>query len=173
MNVYRIDGATGKAALSPTAFSAPNGLLLFAGRENSLRHRIARRTDPQDSGLRRRSKRRQVANKRVFVDAGPATPDGMRADIDGNLWVWLGHGDPELDGVVVYAPRRRSDRPHRAARALRQPLLRRLEAQPAVHGREPVDLRAVCEHARRAGGISVVATRVLTYPPLEGEGRRE
>src|SRR5712692_9547443 len=46
----------------------------------------------------------KVSNKRVFVDAGPGTPDGMRADIDGNLWCGWGMGDPELDGVVVYAP---------------------------------------------------------------------
>ena len=86
------------------------------------------------------------------IDAGPGTPDGMRCDIDGNLWCGWGMGDPELDGVVVFAPTA-SDRPHRAARALRQCVLRRAEAQPAVHGVEPVDLRAVCEHARRAGGL--------------------
>ncbi len=45
-----------------------------------------------------------LSNKRLFVDAGAGTPDGMRADIDGNLWCGWGMGDPELDGVVVYAP---------------------------------------------------------------------
>ncbi len=39
-----------------------------------------------------------------YVDAGPGTPDGMRCDIDGNLWCGWGMGDPELDGVVVFAP---------------------------------------------------------------------
>ena len=46
----------------------------------------------------------KISNKRLFVDAGPGTPDGMRADIDGNLWCGWGMGDPELDGVVVFAP---------------------------------------------------------------------
>nr|AIA12039.1 SMP-30/Gluconolaconase/LRE-like region [uncultured bacterium]AIW80534.1 SMP-30/Gluconolaconase/LRE-like region protein [uncultured bacterium] len=46
----------------------------------------------------------KLSSKRVFVDAGPGTPDGMRADIDGNLWCGWGMGDPELDGVVVFAP---------------------------------------------------------------------
>src|SRR6202035_1872531 len=46
----------------------------------------------------------KISNKRLFVDAGKGTPDGMRADIDGNLWCGWGMGDPELDGVVVYAP---------------------------------------------------------------------
>ena len=43
-------------------------------------------------------------DKRIFIDAGPGTPDGMRCDIDGNLWCGWGMGDPELDGVVVFAP---------------------------------------------------------------------
>ena len=46
----------------------------------------------------------KLSNKRVFVDAGPGTPDGFRVDIDGNLWCGWGMGDPELDGVVVFAP---------------------------------------------------------------------
>jgi gluconolactonase len=46
----------------------------------------------------------KISNKRVFIDAGPGTPDGMRSDIDGNLWCGWGMGDPELDGVVVFAP---------------------------------------------------------------------
>jgi len=46
----------------------------------------------------------KISNKRILVDAGPGTPDGMRCDIDGNLWCGWGMGDPELDGVVVYAP---------------------------------------------------------------------
>src|SRR5205823_12338358 len=45
-----------------------------------------------------------ISNKRVFIDAGPGTPDGFRCDIDGNLWCGWGMGDPELDGVVVFAP---------------------------------------------------------------------
>src|SRR6202021_503102 len=46
----------------------------------------------------------QIANKRVLIDAGPGTPDGMRCDIDGNLWCGWGMGDAELDGVMVFAP---------------------------------------------------------------------
>jgi gluconolactonase len=46
----------------------------------------------------------KLSDKRVFVDAGPGTPDGFRVDIDGNLWCGWGMGDPELDGVVVFAP---------------------------------------------------------------------
>jgi gluconolactonase len=40
----------------------------------------------------------------VLIDAGPGTPDGMRCDTDGNLWCGWGMGNPELDGVLVFAP---------------------------------------------------------------------
>ena len=32
------------------------------------------------------------------------TPDGMRCDVDGNLWCGWGMGSPDLDGVMVFAP---------------------------------------------------------------------
>ena len=44
---------------------------------------------------------------------------------------------------------RAGHRPHPPARALRQPVLRRREEQPPVHGQQPFALRAVCEHAGR------------------------
>lgn len=47
---------------------------------------------------------RSLSNKRVLIDAGPGTPDGFRVDVEGNLWCGWGMGDPELDGVMVFAP---------------------------------------------------------------------
>ena len=38
-----------------------------------------------------------------FIDIGNGTPDGLRCDIDGNLW-WVGNGHAELDGVNIYTP---------------------------------------------------------------------
>ena len=67
----------------------------------------------------------ELANGRVFIDAGRGTPDGFRCDTDGNLWCGWGMGSDGLDGVAGLQPRRQADRPHRAARALRQPVLRR------------------------------------------------
>ena len=46
----------------------------------------------------------KLTNKRVLIDAGPGTPDGMRCDIDGNLWCGWGMGSPDLDGVMIFAP---------------------------------------------------------------------
>ncbi len=46
-----------------------------------------------------------ITNKRVLIDAGPGgTPDGMRCDMDGNLWCGWGMGTEALDGVSVFAP---------------------------------------------------------------------
>ena len=48
---------------------------------------------------------RTISGKRVLIDAGPGgTPDGMRCDVDGNLWCGWGMGSAELDGVLVFAP---------------------------------------------------------------------
>ena len=47
-----------------------------------------------------------------------------------------------------------ADRPHPAARDLRQRLLRRPQAQPAVHGGEPVALRRVRRHPGRGAGLA-------------------
>ena len=47
---------------------------------------------------------RRLANDRVFVDAAPGTPDGLRSDVDGNLWCGWGMGTAELDGVFIYSP---------------------------------------------------------------------
>ncbi len=46
----------------------------------------------------------RLANRRVFVDAGEGTPDGIRCDVDGNLWCGWGMGRDDLDGVRVFAP---------------------------------------------------------------------
>ena len=47
---------------------------------------------------------RRIENKKVLIDAGPGTPDGMRCDVDGNLWCGWGMGNADLDGVMVFAP---------------------------------------------------------------------
>jgi gluconolactonase len=46
-----------------------------------------------------------LRNGRVFIDAGDGgTPDGIRCDVDGNLWCGWGMGAPALDGVHVFNP---------------------------------------------------------------------
>ena len=45
----------------------------------------------------------QLTNGRTLVTAEPdGTPDGLRVDVDGNLWVGWGMGAESLDGVSVF-----------------------------------------------------------------------
>src|SRR6267143_1916111 len=46
----------------------------------------------------------RLASKRKLIDAGPGTPDGLRVDVDGNLWIGWGMGEEGLDGVAVFSP---------------------------------------------------------------------
>src|SRR5260221_343771 len=48
--------------------------------------------------------RKKLARGRVFIDAGPGTPDGFRCDVDGNLWAGWGMGEDSLDGVMIFSP---------------------------------------------------------------------
>jgi gluconolactonase len=103
MNVYRVDGASGALSVVESEVSRPNGLC-FSPDESTL-YLVESGTSPRNvyaydvvEGGRR------LANKRKFIDVGPGTPDGMRCDVDGNLWMGWGMGDPALDGVNVYNP---------------------------------------------------------------------
>ncbi|GAB7544593.1 SMP-30/gluconolactonase/LRE family protein [Cupriavidus sp. 8B] len=101
--VYRLDPATGKAAVVADDISGPNGLA-FSPDERTLyviesraRPRRIRAIEVDASGT-------GLGASRVLVDAGPGTPDGFRVDVDGNLWCGWGMGAPELDGVRVFSP---------------------------------------------------------------------
>ena len=103
-NVYRIDGATGKASIVAEGVLGPNGLcfspderILYIVESRGQPNRKILAYDVSADGAK-------ISNKRVHIDAGPGTPDGMRCDIDGNLWCGWGMGDPKLDGVMVFAP---------------------------------------------------------------------
>jgi len=103
-NVYRLDGDTGAATIVAAGVLGPNGLcfspdesILYIVESRGVPNRKILAYDVAPGG-------RTLANKRVLIDAGPGTPDGMRCDIDGNLWCGWGMGDAALDGVMVFAP---------------------------------------------------------------------
>ncbi len=99
--VYRIDGQTGEASLVADDVEGPNGLA-FSPDESKL-YVVASRAEPNRlirvfdvvDGTK-------LANNRVFIDAGPGTPDGFRVDIHGNLWCGWGMGTADLDGVRIF-----------------------------------------------------------------------
>jgi gluconolactonase len=47
----------------------------------------------------------KLTNGKVFADGfAPGITDGMRCDIDGNVWCSMGWADPKEDGVRCYSP---------------------------------------------------------------------
>lgn len=103
LNLYRLDPATGCAAVMDDGIEAPNGLafcpdesVLYVVECRSVPRRILA-YDVVDGGTR-------LARRRVLIDAGEGTPDGFRVDEDGNLWCGWGMGTAELDGVRVFNP---------------------------------------------------------------------
>ena len=103
--VYRIDGETGEATIVADDVLGPNGLCFSP--DESLLYIVESRGVPNRKILAYdvNSNGKTIANKRVLIDAGPGgTPDGMRCDIDGNLWCGWGMGNADLDGVLIFAP---------------------------------------------------------------------
>jgi gluconolactonase len=103
MNVYRVDGATGETSVVESEVSRPNGLCFSP--DESILYLVESGTTPRnvyaydvvDGGTR-------LTNRRKLIDVGAGTPDGMRCDVDGNLWMGWGMGSAELDGVAIFNP---------------------------------------------------------------------
>jgi gluconolactonase len=103
MNVYRLDPDTGRATVVADDILGPNGLcfspdetVLYIVESRGVPTRKLLAYDVSADG--------KLSGKRVHVDCGPGTADGIRCDTDGNLWCGWGMGSAELDGVVVFAP---------------------------------------------------------------------
>jgi gluconolactonase len=106
-NVYRLDPKTGQATVVADDMVKPNGLC-FSPDEKKLyivdtgqpRHpgdaHPIRVYDVED-GLR-------LKNGRTFVDMSPGFSDGIRCDMDGNVWSAAGWAGQTYDGVHVFAP---------------------------------------------------------------------
>ena len=138
------------------AFS-PDEKLLYIVESRGVPNRKILAYDVTDGG-------RKLANKRVHIDAGPGTPDGMRCDIDGNLWCGWGMGSPELDGVMVFAPDGKPIGRIALPERSRQRVLRRPQAQPPVHGGEPVGVRALRQHAGCARRVEEACKGAASAP---------
>lgn len=103
MRTYRWDAETQRTDVVSDDVLGPNGLcfspdekILYVVESRGVPNRKIVAYDVGAKG--------KLSNRRVVIDAGPGTPDGMRCDIDGNLWCGWGMGSAELDGVMVFAP---------------------------------------------------------------------
>lgn len=103
-NVYRVDPESGQMSVVADDVLGPNGLcfspdesILYIVESRGEPNRKILAYDVSKDGL-------SIENGRVLIDAGDGTPDGMRCDVDGNLWCGWGMGSEALDGVFVFAP---------------------------------------------------------------------
>ena len=102
MNVYRVDGQSGEMSVVEGDVARPNGLC-FSPDESTL-YLVESGTTPRNVYAYDVVGGRKLSNRRKFIDVGGGTPDGMRCDMDGNLWMGWGMGDATLDGVNIYNP---------------------------------------------------------------------
>jgi len=104
-NVYRLDPTTGDATVVAGDLARPNGLcfspdekrlyVVDTGQPPGKPHPI-QVFDVVD--------RRELTNGRVFCDMRPGGSDGIRCDVDGNVWAAAGWGGAGYDGVHIFAP---------------------------------------------------------------------
>ena len=103
--VYRADPKTGKLDKVAADFGQPNGLCFSPNYEKLY---IADSGDAKDIHVFDVVDGRALRNGRLFskmvTDKGSGIADGMRVDVDGNLWVGAGWVGPGYDGVHVIAP---------------------------------------------------------------------
>ena len=101
--VYRIDPHSGEVTVVADSIKGPNGLA-FSPDEKKL-YVVESRTRPRNIlALEVAPDGKSISGQKVLFDAGVGTPDGLRVDIEGNLWCGWGMGTPELDGVRVFSP---------------------------------------------------------------------
>lgn len=118
-NVYRWDPDSKKLMVVAGDINRPNGLA-FSPDESKLyiveagvSPRVIRSYDVVGGGT-------ELAHGGTLITAeADGTPDGLRVDVDGNLWVGWGMGAEGLDGVSVFNPQGkligRIDLPERCA----------------------------------------------------------
>ena len=105
-NVYRLDPKTREATVVAGDMDKPNGIC-FSPEEKLLY--IVDTGTPRHPGDPRAIRVHEVVdgvrlkNGRLFVDMSPGTSDGIRCDMDGNVWSAAGWGGESFNGVHVFA----------------------------------------------------------------------
>ncbi|WP_434778053.1 SMP-30/gluconolactonase/LRE family protein [Neisseria sp. Ec49-e6-T10] len=100
-NVYRLDPEKKELTIVAENIKGPNGLcfspdekILYLVEGRAKPNRLILAYDVMEGT--------KLANRRVHVDCGSGTADGIACDVDGNLWCGWGMGTPELDGVRIF-----------------------------------------------------------------------
>jgi gluconolactonase len=106
-NVYRLDPNTREATIVASDMDKPNGIC-FSPDEKRLyivdtglpRHP----GDPHPIRVYDVVDGRRLKNGRLFVNMAPGSSDGIRCDVDGNVWSAAGWAGEGYNGVHVFAP---------------------------------------------------------------------
>jgi gluconolactonase len=106
-NAYRLDPKTGEATVVANDLDKPNGICFSPDEKKLYLVDTGLPKHPGDprpiyvydviDGVR-------LANKRLFVNMAPGSSDGIRCDVDGNLWSAAGWGPEDYNGVHVFSP---------------------------------------------------------------------
>jgi gluconolactonase len=103
--VYRVDSKTGKIDKVTDELDKPNGICFSPDYKKVYICDTGARPDIQVfdlvDGTSLRGKK-QFSTMKVSLGSGIA--DGIRADVDGNIWAGAGRGGPKYDGVHCIAP---------------------------------------------------------------------
>lgn len=106
-SIYRLNPDTGEATVVTSEIEKPNGLcfspdhqrlyVVDTGRSHKPGHppHILVYDVVDGAG---------IANGRTFYDMSPGSSDGIRCDIDGNLWAAAGWGGKDFNGVHIIEP---------------------------------------------------------------------
>jgi gluconolactonase len=105
--VYRLNPDTGEATIATDELEKPNGLCFSPDysklyiTDTGASHKPGH---PRQIMVYDVVEGAQLVNGRLFCDMGQGSADGIRCDVDGNIWSsagWVGAG---YDGVHVFAP---------------------------------------------------------------------
>jgi gluconolactonase len=104
--VYRVDPRTRKMDKVTDELDKPNGIC-FSHDYKKLY--ICDTGSPRDIQVFDVVDGMSIRNKKQFTDMKmpghpPGLADGIRADVDGNIWAGAGRGGPGYDGVQVFTP---------------------------------------------------------------------
>ena len=107
-NVYRVDPQTGDVKVVVDDFCSPT---VFAFRRTKRGCISSTAAYPREGvpptfacSMSISTPARCPIARSSLTDSRPALTDGMRGDVEGNIWCSVGWGDPKEDGVRCYTP---------------------------------------------------------------------
>ena len=103
MNVYRVDGRTGRATVVAENIAGPNGLCFSPDEKAALSRRVRAPSRATSRSTMWSATATPSPTRAISPISRAARRTGSACDIEGNLWCGWGMS-PERNGVMVFAP---------------------------------------------------------------------